>query len=203
MAQLPIESEGVPEEEQKFRIDDRLQHDGDSEPSSSFKRRIEMGNSTQRSPLPVPPPISNPLNDIQAEQPSYNHVASFSNNMNNRLATMTQVHDKSGDSNSTKISRVICIILLLYSVAGVTYLLWKIHFTNSTNCECMSFDSQQIARNGNNATWSPTHFPSASPLVSPTMDIITTSNTHTPSVCLFCASISCVFQIYANNTAYP
>ena len=151
---------------------------------------VEMQHATHKQPSSnIHKPRKNPLDTIPySESPAtYNKILSVdsmpstSPNGHQNVPTTSNVQninvllpdDKTQNTKFTKISIILCIILLFYSVFGVTYLLME-SFSNNNNCGCSTSASEQLAssnNNGNgnndityNTTLLPSYFPSKSPI---------------------------------------
>ena len=150
---------------------------------------IELQNSTEKQPSSQNVARKNPLDTIPHS--TYNKVLSIDsipstspNTHHQNIPTTSQVinvnnlitEDKTQNTKMTKISLIVCIILLFYSVIGVTYLLME-SYANGTNCGCSSSQSQQLASGNNNdgndndnimynTTLMPSYSPSKSPISS-------------------------------------
>ena len=177
---------------------DNILHNGEAGESSDDSNNelfqameVEMQQSTHQPASKIAAPQQNPLDTIPYSQSpstynkilSVDSIASASPSPHQNVPTNSNVinvtnlfpDDKTKNTKFTKISIILCIILLFYSVFGVTYLLME-SISNNSNCGCSSSESQQLTssanndgNNGNNdimynTTLVPSYNPSESPV---------------------------------------
>ena len=66
--------------------------------------------------------------------------------------------------NKQKWVSILLVISILYSVAGVTYSLFKV-MSNNHICGCSLLNSPQVTSTQNDTTWTPSQPPSTSPSI--------------------------------------